>query len=97
MASGLKNGGDIAAQVVGNVDFEVNESCVQYSECDTLTPFVKAGKPVFHIEYTEVAKPTSSFVTKSCGRGTTGFSTLMKHMDLGVWTATCPKGNVTAF
>lgn len=97
MASGLKNGGAIAANVVGDVDFEVNEQCVLYSECNTLAPFVKAAKPVLHIEYTEDKKLSSQFIKKSCGSTTAGFSTVIKHMALDTWTATCPDGAVVAF
>ncbi|MFI0419616.1 endo alpha-1,4 polygalactosaminidase [Spongiactinospora sp. 9N601] len=32
-------------------DYAVNESCHFENECAELLPFVKAGKPVFHVEY----------------------------------------------
>jgi hypothetical protein len=38
-------------QLVDDFDMSVNEQCFQYDECDTLLPFVRAGKPVFEIEY----------------------------------------------
>lgn len=95
MASGLKNGGDIVPSVVNVTDFEVNESCAVYSECSDLQPFVDAGKPVFHIEYTAAATPAAKFVAKSCG--TKGFSSVIKHLALGTWTASCPNGTVVAF
>jgi len=97
MASGLKNGGAIAAKVVADVDFEVNEQCVEYQECDVLAPFVKAAKPVFHVEYTEAATPAAKFVAAACGKATKGFSNVIKHLDLGTWTSTCPNGTVVAF
>ena len=91
LACGLKNGGDIVGSVIGDVEWELNEQCVVYSECDSLQPFIEAGKPVFHIEYTESNSPSAAFLEKPCsGAGTTGFSTLIKHMALGLWTATCP-------
>ena len=32
-------------------DWALNEECVQYQECDQLTPFIEAGKAVFGVEY----------------------------------------------
>lgn len=58
MGIGLKNAGDIVGATVQNsegpqkaLDWVVNEQCVQLSECDTFSPYIGAGKPVFHIEY----------------------------------------------
>ena len=36
---------------MGDFDFAVNESCVEYRECEALTPFIAQGKPVLHVEY----------------------------------------------
>ena len=36
---------------MGDFDFAVNEQCAQYGECADLTPFIEAGKAVFHVEY----------------------------------------------
>ncbi|GAA1848682.1 hypothetical protein GCM10009836_30530 [Pseudonocardia ailaonensis] len=49
---GLKNDLDQVEDLVGPFDFAVNEQCAQYRECDALRPFVDAGKPVLHVEYT---------------------------------------------
>ena len=38
-------------ELVGDFDMAVNEQCFQNDECDTLLPFVRAGKPVFEVEY----------------------------------------------
>jgi hypothetical protein len=51
LAVGLKNELDQVAELVGDFDFAVNEQCHEYDECETLTPFVAAGKPVFNAEY----------------------------------------------
>ena len=51
LAVGLKNDLDQVADLVGDFDFAVNEQCHEYDECETLTPFVAAGKPVFNAEY----------------------------------------------
>jgi len=51
LAIGLKNDLDQIETLVGNFDFALNEQCHQYNECDMLSPFVQAGKPVFNVEY----------------------------------------------
>ena len=51
LSIGLKNAGEIIPQVLGQMQWAVNEQCVQYGECATWRPFVEAGKPVFNIEY----------------------------------------------
>jgi len=49
MAIGLKNAGEIVQQILPQMEWQVNEQCVEYDECDTFTPFITAGKTVFHI------------------------------------------------
>jgi hypothetical protein len=51
MAVVLKADVGQVGQLVDDFDMSVNEQCFQYDECDTLLPFVRAGKPVFEIEY----------------------------------------------
>jgi len=51
MSVALKNDGDQIATLLPFFDFDINEQCVQYSECAMLTPFVSAGKAVFETEY----------------------------------------------
>ena len=50
---GLKNDLDQISELVAAFDFAVNEECYEYDECDRLTPFIDAGKPVLHAEYAE--------------------------------------------
>jgi hypothetical protein len=51
MSVALKNDGPQAAQLVGDFDMAVVESCFQYSECGDYRAFVRAGKAVFATEY----------------------------------------------
>ncbi|MFA6000861.1 MAG: endo alpha-1,4 polygalactosaminidase [Thermoleophilia bacterium] len=53
LSVGLKNDLDQVAQLVEYFDFSVNEQCHEFDECDLLTPFVRAGKPVLNAEYEE--------------------------------------------
>jgi hypothetical protein len=51
LAVGLKNDLDQIPELVADYDFAVNEQCAMYQECDTLAPFLAAGKSVLQIEY----------------------------------------------
>ncbi|HEY4452987.1 MAG TPA: endo alpha-1,4 polygalactosaminidase [Pseudonocardiaceae bacterium] len=51
LSIGLKNDLGQVPQLVGLFDFAIDEQCFQYSECDQLLPFIKAGKAVFEAEY----------------------------------------------
>ncbi len=48
---GLKNDLEQIHELVPYFNFALNEECHQYNECDKLTPFIEAGKPVFNAEY----------------------------------------------
>jgi hypothetical protein len=83
MAVGLKNAGEIVNQTLPMMQWQVNEQCVEYRECETFQPFIKANKPVFHIEY--LASETKFTQNQLCGVGDPtldGFSTVLKNMDL---------------
>jgi hypothetical protein len=89
LSIGLKNAGDIVGDILPSMEWQVNEQCVEYSECDLFAPFVEAGKPVFHIEYPSDAPDVSTQVKEtSCG-APTGFSSVLKMMDLDAWIDSC--------
>lgn len=83
LAVGLKNDLDQIPQLVGDFDFAVNEQCAEYRECERLTPFVQAGKAVFHVEY---ELPTSRFCATT---RPLRLSSLQKHEDLDAWRKAC--------
>ncbi|WP_062647576.1 endo alpha-1,4 polygalactosaminidase [Streptomyces maremycinicus] len=83
MSVGLKNDLDQIPELVGDFDFAVNEQCAQYDECADLTPFIEAGKAVFHVEY---ELPTSAFCADS---RRLRLSSLLKKYELGVWREAC--------
>lgn len=93
MAIGLKNAGSIISKLVSVTDFAVNEQCVQYSDCQSSQAFIKAGKPVFHIEYPE-ERSWASTTSEACSasgkaKGTDRFSTVIKNMELDTKVAYC--------
>lgn len=75
---GLKNALDLVPEMVGIMDFAVNEQCLVYRECAALAPFVDAGKPVVHIEYATPRK-ARGICTRSAG---SGFVTIVKRFNL---------------
>lgn len=61
--------------LVRDFDMAVNESCFVYDECEYLLPFVRAGKPVFELEYD--VEPADF-----CDRATRfGFNAIKKSAD----------------
>lgn len=92
LSIGLKNSPDIIPDVLSLVQFAVNEQCAQDSNCGTFHPFIKANKPVFHIEYPQGApnNVTTTDSSDACSAtGASHFSTLMKNMDLDGWVRYC--------
>ncbi|WP_314222702.1 endo alpha-1,4 polygalactosaminidase [Streptomyces zaehneri] len=87
MSVGLKNDLDQIPELVDDFDFAVNEQCAQYDECADLTPFIEAGKAVFHVEY---ELPTSEFCADS---RRLRLSSLLKKYELGVWREACQPFN----
>jgi endo-alpha-1,4-polygalactosaminidase (GH114 family) len=51
LSIGLKNDLDQVKALEPDFDWAINEQCFQYDECETLAPFVRAGKAVFNVEY----------------------------------------------
>jgi hypothetical protein len=91
MSVGLKNAGGIVSDVLPLMQWSVNEECEQYDECDRFQPFIKNGKPVFHIEYPDSAPDvTPAQKAKLCGdKSAAGLSTIPKDMDLSDWVDAC--------
>ncbi|MEU9073600.1 endo alpha-1,4 polygalactosaminidase [Kitasatospora sp. NPDC004745] len=83
LAIGLKNDLDQIPALLPDFDFAVNEECSQFDECDRISPFVKAGKAVFHVEY---KLDTGQFCAKT---KSLGFSSMQKKLDLSVWRKPC--------
>ncbi|MER7624205.1 endo alpha-1,4 polygalactosaminidase [Streptomyces sp. NPDC126503] len=83
LAVGLKNDLDQIPELLPDFDFAVNEQCAQYEECALLTPFVQAGKPVFHVEY-------ELDVTAFCPEARKlGLSSMRKRYELDAWRRPC--------
>lgn len=83
MSIGLKNDLEQIDDLVGDFDWALNEQCFEYDECDYLTPFIKANKPVFNIEYNLEAGDFCSKAEEA------GFYSQIKNLELDAWRMTC--------
>jgi hypothetical protein len=83
MSALLKNDLDQIPKLLPYFDAALNEQCFQYHECGALRRFVRAGKPVFNVEYKLAA---SSFCPKANARD---FNSLKKRLALDTWRVPC--------
>ncbi|MCW2875518.1 endo alpha-1,4 polygalactosaminidase [Actinacidiphila oryziradicis] len=83
MAVGLKNDLEQIPELVRDFDFAVNEQCAEFHECPSLTPFIKADKAVFHVEY-KVPNHTFCPLAKRLG-----LDSMRKRLSLDAWRSAC--------
>jgi hypothetical protein len=83
LAVGLKNDLPQIPDLINYFDWQLNEQCFQYNECNLLLPFIQAGKPVFGIEY---QGDPASFCPQA---NSMNFDTLVKNLDLDAWRLAC--------
>ena len=79
----LKNDLDQIPDLLKYFDYAVDEQCFEYSECDLLKPFVRAGKPVFEVEYN---LDRSAFCPKA---NSLNFNAERKKLELNDWVRFC--------
>jgi len=83
LAIGLKNDLDQVADLLPYFEWQLNEQCFEYNECDLLLPFINAGKPVFNIEY-------NLYPWQFCPRANAlNFNSLKKHLNLDAYRVAC--------
>ncbi len=90
LSIGLKNDLDQVTALVSHFDWAINEQCFQYNECALLTPFIRAGKAVFVVEY---KLATSAFCQKAVDLS---FNAMKKNLDLDAARTACPSPLPTA-
>ena len=74
---------DQAPELLAHFDWALNEECFQYEECETLLPFIEAGKAVFNVEYSLEA---GEFCAQARDMG---FNSLKKNLDVAAWRESC--------
>lgn len=99
LSCGLKNAGDVAGRVVGEMQWAVSEQAVQFGDEGLFEPFVRAGKPVFHVEYpkgededddrqNDGREVTGKKRDRCLGARAKGFSSIIKNVRLDQWVQT---------
>ena len=83
LSIGLKNDLEQIVDLVSYFDWALNEQCFEYDECELLTPFIKAGKAVFGVEYNI---KTSNFCSKA---NRMNFDWLLKNLNLDAKRVSC--------
>jgi hypothetical protein len=83
LSIGLKNDMDQAPELVQYFYWTLNEECFQFQECETLQPFIDAGKAVFNVEYSLDA---DEFCPEAIALG---FNSLKKNLDVDAWRESC--------
>ena len=86
MGVGLKNDLGQVPDLVGTFDFQINEECFDYDECDALAPFVARRKPVLQLTYGD---PDDLAATICSAGADLGFNVLIKDLDLGPRRFSC--------
>ncbi len=81
LSAGLKNDLGQIPELVSHFDYAINEQCFQYDECDNLSLFVEAGKPVFQVEY---RTPLEDFCPQA-NSATYGFNSILKARDFSLF------------
>jgi hypothetical protein len=80
---GLKNDLTQINDMLLLFDWVLNEECFSYHECDLLSPFREAGKPVFVIEY-------EATLTDFCPQAQElGFNAIYKNRELDAYRESC--------
>ena len=87
LAIGQKNAPDQTKDLVDVYEFAITEDAFYYDWVVDMLPYIKAGKPVFAAEYTDLPGDFEKFCIQS---QELGFSTILKHRDLDAWVETCP-------
>jgi hypothetical protein len=87
LSVGQKNGIETTdADTIAAFDWNLNEECNMYSECDVLTGFITAGKAVFQVEYTDEGMTYDQACPANNARN---FDGLLKTLDLDTWRQPC--------
>lgn len=83
LSVGLKNDLEQIPELVDFYDFSVNEQCHEFDECDTLEPFIQAGKPVLNAEYLQKFSDDAGERQTLCNSANNArFRTLVLPLDL---------------
>ena len=83
LSVGLKNSVTETAELEPYFDWNLNEECFQYQECELLEPFTRAGKAVLQVEY---ATDPRDFCPRASALG---FASMRKNLELDAARMAC--------
>jgi endo-alpha-1,4-polygalactosaminidase (GH114 family) len=87
LSIGLKNDPDQVTDLVHDFDWALSEDCFADGWCEDLTPFIRMGKPVLAVEYTD----TGVELEKTCQEAKRlRFSLIFKNREIDAWRRPCP-------
>ncbi len=90
LSIGLKNDAGQAADLALDFDWALTEDCFDQGWCESMSPFLQAGKAVFAAEYTD----TGVDFDRACAElPQAGFSLILKDRDLSAWRDACQAGS----
>jgi endo-alpha-1,4-polygalactosaminidase (GH114 family) len=87
LSIGMKNDSDQVADLLPYFDWALTEDCFDQGWCDDLSPFIKAGKPVFSAEYTDTGIRLEDFCPQAKALN---FSPILKNRNLDAYRQVCP-------
>jgi hypothetical protein len=87
LAIGIKNAPDMVTDSLSFFDFAITEDAFYYDWINEMLPFIKAGKPVFAAEYTDMHVDFDA----ACAWGkANAVSFILKNRILTAYRLTCP-------
>ena len=86
LAPGLKNDPEQADELSPHFDFAIVESCFAEGWCEEFEPFLKEGKPVLAIEYTEEIDTIEDYCADA---KRLGISLILKNRELDAFQERC--------
>jgi endo-alpha-1,4-polygalactosaminidase (GH114 family) len=86
LAIGIKNAADQVRDLIDDFDFAITEDYFFYGWSEKMSPFIKAGKPVFAAEYDDTGVDFAAACKKA---KELGFSVIQKHRILTAYRVTC--------
>src|SRR3989441_1310259 len=87
LSVGLKNDVGQVKDLLPYFNWALDESCFNFNECNTLLPFINAGKPVFQTQY-----ETSQYCAQA---NALNFNGIVKHLLLDAWIQPCRSSTST--
>jgi len=87
LSVGLKNDVGQVKDLLPYFNWALDESCFSFNECNTLLPFINAGKAVFQTEY-----DTSQYCAQA---NALNFNGIVKHQLLDAWIQPCRSSTST--